>query len=188
MGKIKSKTHKVSKVSKISKTVHKSGFFSGRLNRSGFVIGSLVVVFVSVIVVMLLYPLLFKISHVASVVFPFLMLIVASIYGVSLTLRRFHDLNRNGLWLLIYLPTALLELYTLAYVAGSLIFGPHSSAEQGLFATLESIKSLIGILAFLTFVSTFSLFYLVARPGYKKVNKWGHPVKHWKLKEILGWK
>ena len=185
MAKAKSKSKKVSKVSKGD--IH-SGLFAGRLNRSGFVIGIVTVAVISILLGIIFTPLFQKISNRFVLVFVSVLILSFTFYNVSFTLRRLHDLNKSSLWLLVFLPGLLLILLATAEGISSGIFGAKYPMTQTLFSITNAKNSIVGLLGLISAVANLSYIYLVSAPGYKKTNKWGPPSTHWKVKEILGWK
>jgi uncharacterized membrane protein YhaH (DUF805 family) len=185
MAKIKSKS------TKVSNSDNNVGLFSGRLNRSGFILGILAVIFFWVIIGMIFLPLLAKISGTAAsnrgiIIFTALVILSSTFYSFSFSLRRLHDLNRSGFWLLFYTPGVLISLLAVVQGLSSAFFGPSSQISQALFSFSDAQGSLLIILGSINALSSFFAVYVIAWPSYKKANKWGPPSTHWKLKEILG--
>jgi uncharacterized membrane protein YhaH (DUF805 family) len=158
---------------------HFNRLFTGRLNRSGFLIGGIAVVFGMAIIAMILFTLIALIfpslANVAGSFLILLILVVTTFYGWSFGLRRLHDVNRTGKWLYLYVPGFLLTFLSLNPLSTLLIhvMSAIPSPVLFVFTVFRWLTNILGL-------------YLLFWPGTQVANKYGLPSTHWKVKEILG--
>ena len=156
--------------------------FHGRLNRGGFLMGCFASVSgLAVALTILAIPLSFIIGiKVTLALVVVIFTIVSNFYLVSLQIRRLHDINRSGYYLLGSLP------YTLFSVLSSgLVVAAMTTGEKNI--TLPQMPTFVaGILTIFSYLSSILFLCLLFWPGTKTANKYGIPSTHWTIKEIFG--
>lgn len=143
--------------------------FSGRLNRSAYYTGIPVVVG-GFSLISILLAIIIQNTIALEICLP-IFIIGYTFFFSSLTVRRLHDVNHNGLLVLIFIPTLI--------GIGMELFGAFSQttfltkiAENNMFVAYYYLSYFFGT-------------YLVFRPGTKGVNKYGPPSRQWTIKEIF---
>jgi uncharacterized membrane protein YhaH (DUF805 family) len=167
-----------------SKKTYFSKLFSGRLNRAGNILGGVFLIFVIMVLSAVSFvPLLIFVNiQIAIAVFLPLVFIVLTFFTASLNIRRLHDLNKSGYLYLILLPGYILSLLNI--IVTILLSFNYAASTFSLINIIDNTLFL-GIYRIYSYVSFFFGIYLIFWPGTKGDNKYGHPSKHWSIKEIF---
>lgn len=167
-----------------SKTSYLSHLFSGRLNRTGFFIGSIAILLITTLVgtatVTLLGIAFSGITRESLTLHFILIYIITTFYNISLALRRLHDLNKNGLLLIFYLPGMILSFFS--FIGGFL--GQNHPASDFLLHPIPTSYEIISQL--INWSSYVLTLYLLLWPGSTKANSFGSGTSYWRVKEVLG--
>lgn len=161
-----------------------SRLFNGRLNRSGNVLGIVTVAGAVTVISMILFSGLILISNpvVARAIPLVLAFIVVLFYLFSLSLRRLHDLNRSGWWLLLFLPG---EIGTIIFLSANFVPSLQTEIISILKVIPPFIDTIFTVMRWIT--NAFSL-YMLLWPGTDGVNNYGAPTASWGIKEVLGFR
>jgi uncharacterized membrane protein YhaH (DUF805 family) len=162
----------VSNISQRSLTY--SNLFQGRLNRGGYLLGHILVGMgiwiVSTPLILVLG--IFLSSEVALMIISILVVVIATFFSISLSIRRLHDLNKSRFLIFVLFPVYLFALLYMGFSAVGL------KSQFTIFLSYLDIPYRV--------VYLISACYLCLWPGSKTENKYGKPSTHWTWKEILG--
>ena len=156
--------------------------FTGRVSRSGYIAGILTVGIALTAIAMLLFALLslvfdrtLETAFLLGMVF-----IVMLFYAFSLSLRRLHDLNKSGWFLLFFLPGEIGTFFFLVVTFAG-------SVNVSVLHLLQAIPSYVDItFTVIRWIANVFTIYMLLWPGTSEPNKYGHPTGKLNLKEILG--
>lgn len=158
--------------------------FSGRLNRTGYILGGLAVAGTIAVVSMALFAGLSIFLNPAQVT-PILLslaFVFLLFYGFSLSLRRLHDLNRSWWWLLLFLPS---EIGTVIFLIASFV----PSVQIQLVVALQAVPSFVEtIFTTIRWIANIFSLYMLLWPGTSGENNYGLPTASWGIKEVLGFR
>lgn len=157
-------------------------FFAGRVNRREYIAGILIVSVAIAIISTILFA-IFSFFFNTNVITAFLLCMVFVVflfYAFSLSLRRLHDLNRSGLFLLLFLPG---EVGTLLYLIASFA----GSLQVTILQLLRTIPPYIDIVfTAIRWIANVFILYMLLWPGNEETNKYGPPINGIRIKETLG--
>lgn len=159
-----------------------SRLFSGRINRATYQEGAVVIgITIFIIGLVILFGLsLLGLPHIGAVASIAFMIIFAAFYGLSLEIRRAHDLNMTGKQLL---PNFLLYLLSPLIFIGLTIFAPPDSADQFKKILINYAQNpYIYILSIA--LSIFS-YYISFRSGKKTTNNYGPPTGYLSIRQTF---
>lgn len=146
--------------------------FSGRSNRSEF---WLFVLFTIIILVIAMIIDRLALGSEGPGVLYFIVALVHLIPGISVSVRRLHDIDRTGLWVLLFaLAPTLIWVVGLIIMGGSIMMmmgGTDASAAAG-FATMGMGFMLIGLINLIIAIVAI-VFYVT--PGTPGPNTYGPP-------------
>jgi uncharacterized membrane protein YhaH (DUF805 family) len=150
-----------------------SNLFHGRLNRGGYIAGHFLVGF-GIWIFSTIFGLVFIFlgSEVAYKIISILIVVIATFFSISLTIRRLHDMNKSGLLIFAIFPIYIFALLYWGFSAVGL------KSQYTLSLSYLDIPYKI--------VTLISALYINLWPGSKTENKYGKPPTHWTWKEILG--
>ena len=146
--------------------------FSGRSNRSEF---WLFVLFTIIILVLAMVIDRLALGSEGPGVLYFIVALAHLIPGISVSVRRLHDIDRTGLWVLLFaLAPTLIWVVGLIIMGGSIMMmmgGTDASAAAG-FATMGMGFMLIGLINLIIAIVAI-VFYVT--PGTPGPNTYGPP-------------
>jgi uncharacterized membrane protein YhaH (DUF805 family) len=159
---------------------YKIGYW--RLNRAGYIAGTIVAAFLITALFVISYSLLSKFVDISTALAISLPILIIEFYFIaSFTIRRLHDLNKSGYLVIILLPNLILPTLILAL----LLIMKSSFEASPIFLAITNTTS-NGIYTIYNFICSIFWLYVTFWPGTKGNNKYGFPSTHWTIKEIFG--